>query len=525
MLFGLRRDGLHLALDFMKAANAELESDWRQKSDVEARRLGRKERGEEFAKMGWWVALTPAPTRLMPIKEIKVNYLDITATNVRHIVSKSPEFRQKLLASLDKDWWELFLKKANNDAWWWTYLFKFDGAKFSRRGPGKKYAKRYAKRCAKRRAHDRIKLKALAGVWLDPSKTPPAKTATQCPWIIYGFSTNGVALHVKVKRRDGKTHSPIIGLRELTEKDYDGIKRTVRVGVGAPVGCYKSVKMVGKFDGKMFRVVDPGQINTVSFQSFKLDDSGNPTIFDDWSCVSGEDYREHVAPVELDKYDGLRRERNPKYKEAIQELAKYQRGSIEWSSCVAEYFDVLCAAKFKRYRRVLKMRQKERKQSGVARMVNKLTKDVEVLFFGKAPCRSRGRRICPVKDITRAASRVCAVVPINEWGTSSRCPECKDHAVKVKRKDTVNATPKELFSEPVSPPFSPQESMERLCRRSVPRDLFKERSPDTRIERCTKCQNEWAHDKISTINMINIGVCMLKNTGRPRYLCSGSAGG
>ncbi|MFP6686814.1 MAG: hypothetical protein VB934_18980, partial [Polyangiaceae bacterium] len=100
----------------------------------------------------------------------------------------------------------------------------------------------------------------------------------------------------------------------------------------------------------------------------------------------------------------------------------------------------MCLYKYKRHRLVLKFRQRVAKQSGLAIFAHRLCKGVDAVFVGTAACRARGHKRCPVKAITRALSQVTKVVPFNEWGTSSRCPACKDRKVTVERKTATDPT-------------------------------------------------------------------------------------
>ena len=42
---------------------------------------------------------------------------------------------------------------------------------------------------------------------------------------------------------------------------------------------------------------------------------------------------------------------------------------------------------------------------------------------------------------------------------------------------------------------------------------------DTRKEVCQKCGEEWPHDVVSIVNMLNIVSCYLKGEERPTWLC------
>ena len=83
-------------------------------------------------------------------------------------------------------------------------------------------------------------------------------------------------------------------------------------------------------------------------------------------------------------------------------------------------------------------------------------------------------------------NRVCTV-PINEFGTSSRCPACKDKTkvVRIKKEDCKNQ----------NATTSPRCKSEDFVSRST---------KDVRMETCAVCKNKCGHDKISTLNMLYI---------------------
>jgi hypothetical protein len=75
--------------------------------------------------------------------------------------------------------------------------------------------------------------------------------------------------------------------------------------------------------------------------------------------------------------------------------------------------------------------------------------------------------------------------PINEFGTSSRCPVCRDKTkvTRVKRERIDSVT---------------------TLQRCNSEDIVSKSTKDGRIEQCSKCGNEWGHDVIFTLNMLHI---------------------
>ena len=61
-----------------------------------------------------------------------------------------------------------------------------------------------------------------------------------------------------------------------------------------------------------------------------------------------------------------------------------------------------------------------------------------------------------------------------------------------------------------------------LDERCIPDDILKvEKTMDDRMEQCKFCRGSWCHDYISTLNMTEIAISILKGEKRPRYLTPG----
>ena len=127
--------------------------------------------------------------------------------------------------------------------------------------------------------------------------------------------------------------------------------------------------------------------------------------------------------------------------------------------------------------------------------------DVNVVFVGTGNVNAaKGHATVPTKKFIRRCGNVCCTVPINEFGTSSRCPVCQDKKTKVTR---VNRERKDR----VTP--SQRDNREGIVSTST---------DDGRMEQCSTCTNEWEHDKISTLNMLHIAKHMLCGMARPEWL-------
>jgi hypothetical protein len=49
-------------------------------------------------------------------------------------------------------------------------------------------------------------------------------------------------------------------------------------------------------------------------------------------------------------------------------------------------------------------------------------------------------------------------------------------------------------------------------------DIVSESANDGRMEQCSTCENDWEHDKVSTVNMLHIAKNMLRGIARPVWL-------
>ena len=74
---------------------------------------------------------------------------------------------------------------------------------------------------------------------------------------------------------------------------------------------------------------------------------------------------------------------------------------------------------------------------------------VRLICYGNGQCNAKGHRKVPTKRLIREAANVLPVLVLNEFGTSSRCPDCK-------RPDKMN-------HENTDQPTTPQVSQARTC--------------------------------------------------------------
>ena len=197
------------------------------------------------------------------------------------------------------------------------------------------------------------------------------------------------------------------------------------------------------------------------------------------------------------------------YRAALESLATCKKKTcllntfVDYCANLSRHFAKVWQEKRKFFRRTLKIREREKEQRFLDNLVNYICgKGVKVVFVGTGNVNAaKGHATVPTKKfIRRCGNRVCTV-PINEFGTSSRCPVCKDKTkvVRVKKEDCENEN---ITTSP----------------RCKSEDIVSTSTKDVRMEHCTVCENEWEHDKISTLNMLYIAQRMLCGEKRPIWL-------
>ena len=132
-------------------------------------------------------------------------------------------------------------------------------------------------------------------------------------------------------------------------------------------------------------------------------------------------------------------------------------------------------------------------------------KGVQLLCYGNGGCWGRGHRKVPTKQIIRNAANIIPVLVLDEWGTSSRCPNCRSPD-KLERKTIEEQNPPD---ETTAPQVSQggNEAMKEM-----------EPDKDLRVERCTHCERVWKHDEVSVVNLVHVARAVLLKEERPKWL-------
>ncbi len=131
-------------------------------------------------------------------------------------------------------------------------------------------------------------------------------------------------------------------------------------------------------------------------------------------------------------------------------------------------------------------------------------KKVQVAGFGNGRCSSRGQSSCPTKQVIRDIASILPVLVLDEWGTSSRCPDCRSG--KKLQRQTASST-----NRPIAQPvLEDGESASNM--------ISEQFTDDERCEHCSECGKTWGHDEVSLYNMSYLLRNLLKNQERPAWL-------
>ena len=111
----------------------------------------------------------------------------------------------------------------------------------------------------------------------------------------------------------------------------------------------------------------------------------------------------------------------------------------------------------------------------------------------------------PTKQIIRNAANIIPVLVLDEWGTSSRCPNCR--------------SPDKLESKTIEEQDPPDETTAPQVSQGG-NEAMKEMDPDKdlRVERCTHCERVWKHDEVSVVNLVHVARAVLLKEERPKWL-------
>ena len=431
------------------------------------------------------------------------------------------------------------LKKHEGTPWWWKDLFKLTGTKFT----GKKS-----------RGKRTSQSKYLPGVATSENKFKtfePGKT--HCPWVVFGFMTNGRELHVRLKtleitkmptRKDDATKCDCChkrahtqGIRESYEAGYEPIRKLPALDLqNLPErGLYGKIKANRDAKPKCV-LLDPGQIHFVSIQTCTLNDEGGADLNEDWEALGGKEWKDFSGGDILNEYERERRRLNPEYAKAHANLSNVQKKTttlctfVDYCQEFSKSHSIIHEENMAWKKRSLKFKARIERQRGLALLANYIKSKGDVCFFGTGSCRGKGHTCVPVKSLMRVQGNVMPTFPMSEWGSSSRCPDCKS-GKKMKSfrggKECVahscNMDVEEDSESPVAA-FKRSKSSDRVSGDLESLFITIDDVVDDRTEDCECCGKKWKHDVVSTHNFSHIANALVRGNERPMWLrpCDGS---
>ena len=178
-------------------------------------------------------------------------------------------------------------------------------------------------------------------------------------------------------------------------------------------------------------------------------------------------------------------------------------------------------------KRSLKFKARVKRQRGLALLANYIKSKGDVCFFGTGSCRGKGHARVPVKSLMRTQGNVMPTFPTSEWGSSSRCPDCKT-GKKMKSfrggKECVahscrNHMDVEEDPEPSVAAFQRSKSSDHVSGNLESLFITMGDLVDDRTEVCEDCGKKWGHDLVSTHNFCYIANALVRGQKRPSWLC------
>ena len=222
----------------------------------------------------------------------------------------------------------------------------------------------------------------------------------------------------------------------------------------------------------------------------------------------------------LNLYEQRRRSTNRQYQDVIERLKSFRKRTVSlpefeaYAHASIAAYNVIQAENIREEKLTLKFRVAIQRKQAIDQLARELVTSfgpVDMILFGRSSIRhSRGHAPCATKDLVRAFSRICCVVAIDEYGTSSRCHACFKAGrptTKLRRETLENE------ASPVPIPMRGASGQQlRFSSRTT---------SDTRWERCPRCDMLYRHDEIPQYSFLEIGIAQLRGRPRPSYLRRG----
>jgi hypothetical protein len=523
----------------------------------------KKARKQAIDKLPIWQQEAPSAFGLLPIKRAHtVNFLNVTASvaiNLLRQLERKPEFDGPF-------WWKDLLQLDDDDWVGAGSKDEFETARGARRD-GIQAARFRQCKTRDQKTLSRISGLATSQTHLDNmlrrAEWHRDNGQSPChPLILTGFRTNGRELHLILAKHTRKPGAPpggpvarvrthgfdLLGKRgygaigtEAADAD-DGEERveldphakSLDIDNCKNGGIYavskkieRSVKVV---------VVDPGQINPIAFVHTTISPStiefGRAQVVTSSEFHIGRGTRDAVQQGPLSPDAQQRLELKAEMKRANDAYAAEVRNAPKDSQPTRPIEpDGLTLLRSKTLHRIgiegKRWADRELLLNGPRDSIRMLRRDllfkrkrmrcqwtrdwalalkqlgVELIAFGNGQCNARGHRKMPTKQVIRHLATILAVLILDEFGTSSRCPDCKSTTKLVHPERDV--TTQQVSYGEHSTEFDDSDDKE-------------DDALDSRTETCTQCSRVWGHDEVSVYNLGFVTQSILNGTARPSWL-------
>jgi hypothetical protein len=196
---------------------------------------------------------------------------------------------------------------------------------------------------------------------------------------------------------------------------------------------FSSIGVHGKARNKIS--IDPGAVIVCSFGEYQSDG----TRVRSGSLLSGQGYYQETgitaARKKYERWNGMVQTENNAQSQNHYKVADWAR-ALQGIFIMLQHSEVLWSHMFLKCRAKLKFSIYRKHQSVIARAVNSLQNpqkpDIVVLYGdGNFASGGRGRQPVPVKAFKDAVKHQYEVIEVDEFRTSSVCPECGEQLCKV----------------------------------------------------------------------------------------------
>jgi hypothetical protein len=497
--------------------------------------LFKAERKRALNNLQEWQQRAPSHFELMPNKPAhKVNFLTVSMSVGKDIVRLL--WKRRGLTDISDE-----LKRMHDDPFWWSRLLILDDPERAEVDGRDSYkgawcnARRLAikdrtitagfRACGSRVKLPGTRCKYLSRICGLASSQEHfdylrAHTSTQ-PVLLTAFRTNGRELHLIVEKSSMAPSAPSdrpaptvrrrsFGFDQLHKRGFKALRNDDNNKENEPesacaldltrhrYGVYGEVVTTKKPLTAV--VVDPGQIHPLAYAAVTVDPAKPDPTTAELTLIPKAAFELARGTAACHDWQKRRAKEDKEYNAYMKQLgddsittpaggsravAKLRTEAANWKK--------MSVLRTSMIHRDHSLKRKRQRKSWIRNLAIEWKKaQVDVVCFGNGTCAARGHRRLPTKSLMHEIGTIMPLVVLDEFGTSSRCPECR-------RQDKLTRS--------VYQPTAPQVSGEDFPS-----------TDDTRGEYCARCERTWAHDEVSVHNLAAVTFNMFIGTARPSWL-------